>query len=181
MAPNALECSTYPPGLRAQFLDYTPSGLWITNVNNTFVGNSAVGHTYGFWIRVDLVFSEPAYPCTTCTCQEKRESLSTINGTGLVMVDNVAHSNVLSGIWIKENWVPSLNQYRSTDDIHQFIDGFVAYKNFIGLEVYGIGTVHFSDVIVAENTMGITIDWERTTSTNWTNVLVVGETENHGI
>ena len=171
-----LVCSTYPPGLRAQFLDHTPSGFWITNVNNTFVGNTAVGHTYGFWIRVDLVFSEPGYPCTTCSCPETRVSLPTIYGSGLVMVDNVAHSSVLSGIWIKENWVPFFNN----TNIDQWIEGFVAYKNGVGLEVYGIGTVHFNNIIAADNTYGVTLDWERKTSTNWTNVLIIGETENHG-
>lgn len=42
------DCSYHPPGLRLNFLDFDPSGFWITNVNNTFVGNVAVGHTYGF-------------------------------------------------------------------------------------------------------------------------------------
>jgi hypothetical protein len=174
-------CSNHPPGLRAQFLDYTPSGLWITNVNNTFVGNVAVGHSYGIWIRVDFVFSEPAFPCVGCDCALPRQELPTLNGTGLVMIDNVAHSNTLSALWIKENWVPGHHTYSLEDDIHQYIKGLVAYKNNIAFEIYGIGSVHFENLIGADNTMAVTIDWERTYSTNWTSILLVGETDNHGI
>lgn len=70
-------------------------------MNNTFVGNHAVGHTYGFWIRVDLVFSEPGYPCVSCSCGLPRENLATVSGYGITMVDNVAHSNDEAGIWVK--------------------------------------------------------------------------------
>ena len=41
-------------GIRLQFLDHQPSGFWITNVNNTFIGNVAVGHHFGFWIVTRL-------------------------------------------------------------------------------------------------------------------------------
>lgn len=62
----------------------------------------------------------------------------------------------------------------------EVIKGFVAYKNRIGLEIYGVGSVHFTDIISADNSIGVTVDWERRYSTNWTRVLIVGETENHG-
>jgi hypothetical protein len=64
----------------------------------------------------------------------------------------------------------------------------------MGLEIYGIGRVHFDHIIAADNaqgkfnwitthiylSIGILVDWERHSTTNWTKVLVVGETENHG-
>ena len=97
------ECSNHPPGLRAQFVDYTPSGFWITNANNTFVGNVAIGHAYGYWIRVDYMFEEPAYPCSTCTCPEPQEIWPSRFTPGLVMVDNSGHSNSIAGLWVKES------------------------------------------------------------------------------
>jgi hypothetical protein len=77
-------------------------------------------------IRVDLVFSEPAYPCTVCApgCALPRENLPTVSGTNLIFVDNVAHSNLESGWWIKENWVPEGGT--------NLISGFLVYKNRIG-------------------------------------------------
>lgn len=48
------------------------------------------------------------------------------------------------------------------------------------MEIYGIGTVHFENIIAADNSHGIVVDWERTSYTNWSKVLVVGETTNFG-
>ena len=141
-----------------------------------------VGHSYGIWIRVDMVFSEPGFPCTTCTCPIKRIDMEALYGYGMVMVDNVVHSNTFSGIWIKENWVPNIykNGYSYGGDVHSTISGLLAYKNFIGFEVYGVGTVHFDMAVGADNHQGIMYDWQRRTSSNWTRTLLTGETENFG-
>ncbi|KAI9002533.1 G8 domain-containing protein [Hyaloraphidium curvatum] len=183
-------CSDHHPGLRLQMLDDTPSAFWITNVNNTFVGNAAVGAWYGFWIRVELVFNEPNYGngqigCTTCrdSCRFENDASSGTkevlksDGEGLIFLNNVAHSNVHSGWWVKENWTPPTGAFN-------LISGFLAYKNQIGLDNYGITTQTFDTILALDNyAFGINTEWLRySLYRNYTlsNILLVGESENHG-
>lgn len=49
--------SEHPPGIRLQYQDFQPSGFWITNVNNTFTRNSAVGNNFGFCKIYCMFFS----------------------------------------------------------------------------------------------------------------------------
>lgn len=175
------DCSANPPGIVLQHLDSDSAGFWITNVNNTFFGNVAVGHRFGFWVRVDLVFSEPGFSdndggcvgCSTyCTKAFTRVNLPTRAQGGLQFVNNVAHSNTKSGWWIKENWVPSTLER---------VSGFLAYKNEIGFEDYGMSNLLREYLIMVDNAVGVSVDWVRSGESYLNNSLIVGESENHGM
>lgn len=119
-------CADHPPGLRLQFMDYVPSGFWITNTNVTMIGNVAVNHDFGFWIRVEPMFAEPDYKagCQVCapTCGQVPQHMFTFNSNGMIFKDNVAHSNDV-GWWVKENWQPNERQE---------LGPFLVYKNSVG-------------------------------------------------
>jgi hypothetical protein len=82
-----------------------------------------------------LTVNQPGFPCVDCTCPTPAAvELITKFGTGLVMVDNYAHSNTKGGIWIKENWIPMRDpatRHHPFSHVDQFISGFQAYKVII--------------------------------------------------
>ena len=77
--------------------DQTPSVYWITNPDNSFIGNVAVGSAaYGFWLAPEAAVSGAsaglAYAADVCP-----------QGTPLgAFRDNVAHSNAHYGLRIHE-------------------------------------------------------------------------------
>ena len=120
-SPN---CTDVAPGLLLQFEDTNPSGFWIVNPNNTFIGNVAIGHDWGFWVRVSYMFNEPPYlhgingghcptgpiPFLCCQPPVSEEAAyfphNAVNGgnkvkTGLKFINNVSHGNRQAGWWIK--------------------------------------------------------------------------------
>lgn len=90
--------------------DDLPSGYWITNFNNVFEDNVAVGTSrgVGFWFKVDShsegeLLSHP---------QAIASSLKSFKS-------NTAHSNHFSGLWIWHDWLPctpEINTFKYVND-----------------------------------------------------------------
>ena len=71
--------------------DQTPANFWITNPNNDFVRNRAVGsHGFGFWFDT---FKHPTGPSADPSVWSTHAPLGTFE-------DNTAHSCGMDGFWI---------------------------------------------------------------------------------
>jgi len=172
------ECSANPPGLRLQHMDYEPSGFWITNTNATLIGNVVVGHPFGYWIRVEPMFAEPDFPnigCTVCPpgCRFPGKAGPTHGFNKMIFEGNVAHSNEV-GWWVKENWVP--HDYFDL----QIINHFTVYKNSVGVMNYGVNNMKFTNIISADNTVGMSTDWVRGGRIILQDSIFIKETTNYG-
>ena len=67
--------------------DSKPTNFWITNPNNTFIGNAAVSATFGFW------YSLPDHPVEQSQAEYANSDTVWPSKTPLaVFKDNVAHS-----------------------------------------------------------------------------------------
>ena len=73
--------------------DQTPACFWITNPNNNFIGNHAVGgHSHGFWWDTPM---HPMGPSATTAVHCRNQPVGTFDR-------NMAHSNGDSGYWFTE-------------------------------------------------------------------------------
>ncbi len=172
--------------------DNTVAAYWITNPDNTYVGNVAAGSdATGFW------FSMPEHPNGAFLGSEdsantwpRRTPLREFRG-------NVSHSNY-DGFMFDRNinedntFDLSFTAYTPLEDpadpysemVESHFEDLTAYKNRHG-GFWGRGELHvFSNAILADNAIGMThstgtFGSERFTS-RLVDSLVVGETDNIG-
>jgi hypothetical protein len=171
--------------------DNTVTAYWITNPDNTFIGNVAAGAETGFW------FSLPEHPQGAFLGSE--DSLNTwprrtpLRG----FRDNVAHSN-FDGFMLDRNinedntFDLSFSAYTPLQDpadpysemVESHFENLTSYKNRNG-GIWGRGELHvFSNAKLADNAIGMTHSTATFGSERFTSrlidALVVGETENVG-
>lgn len=159
------------------------SVFWITNPDNTFVGNVAAGSQgSGFWFSLPM---NPTGPSATSTIWPRRTPLGKFEG-------NVTHSNTTSGLWIDNgpkpdltvatestSYVPIANPIDpKSKSLTAKFDKTFAYKNRQrGIWLRGVN-LEASDSVFADNWMGI-----MSPSGNAVTVrdsLFVGESSNKG-
>jgi len=122
--------------------DQTPAVFWMTNLNNTWVNNAAVEGHFGFWASL------PDYPIGPSTARYSDPvsvlTFRPIHTPLKLFSNNVAHSNLDSGLFIDEfvkpdgttdlgNYHPYLPPYNGsewqlTEAVVQWTDS-VFYKN----------------------------------------------------
>ena len=139
----------------------TPSCFWITNPDNTFVGNHAVGCTIGFYFKL------PSSPTGPSASGDKIDIRSL--GIGEFR-DNVAHSMTQDGL--------AFHDY--APDTLSTTENFKAYKNLdFGIQADSLGDVVFKNTQLADNAL-IGIGWMKISSTDMIaqidGALIVGQT-----
>jgi len=77
--------------------DQMPASFWVTNPDNTYIGNHAAGSDHcNFWFKLD---DHPSGPSTTTSICPKGTKLG-------LFTDNVAHSGTRYGLRIFDEYVP---------------------------------------------------------------------------
>ncbi|KAI6655737.1 Fibrocystin-L-like [Oopsacas minuta] len=124
--------------------DSIPAVFWITNPNNTFEGNSAVGsRAYGFWYDLD---PHPSGPSQTDSVCPNRDPFGGF-------MNNIAHSNAEFGLRIWETYDPhvvpcSSGSARETVTLYNL----TSYSNGIhGVEFSVIGNIQVDGFKLADN------------------------------
>lgn len=122
--------------------DQIPATFWITNPNNTFIGNAAAGsRAYGFWYDLDPHPSGPSFTRTVCPNQVPFGEFR----------DNVAHTNAEFGFRIWETYIPKDSGCSGGDVAANFYN-LVTYSNGInGVEMSVIGHVRLIGFKIADN------------------------------
>eukprot|EP01114_Cavostelium_apophysatum_P004867 TRINITY_DN152_c0_g1_i1.p1 TRINITY_DN152_c0_g1~~TRINITY_DN152_c0_g1_i1.p1 ORF type:complete len:1284 (-),score=344.97 TRINITY_DN152_c0_g1_i1:38-3889(-) len=185
--PVPLEKNATLPNYQLLPTDMTPSIFWITNPNNTFTKNVAVGGTFGFWFvlpTVPLALSGTYYLANDT---EVRPRITPLGG----FEDNVAHgcfdtcleidtmllanNSVASG-----SYTPRKGPYVGTNSgAWGRVDGhfkrFTAYK-CREFGVWGQSNLHFSEFKLLDNGQAFMVNGH----TLLEDSLIVGETANIG-
>ena len=124
--------------------DSIPAVFWITNPNNTFIGNSAVAsRAYGFWYDLDAHPSGPSQTDSVCPNKNPFGEFS----------NNVAHSNAEFGLRIWETADPHAEPCNSAS-ARGIITLFnlTSYSNGIhGVEFSVIGNIQVDGFKLADN------------------------------
>eukprot|EP00475_Leptophrys_vorax_P009891 TRINITY_DN16587_c0_g1_i1.p1 TRINITY_DN16587_c0_g1~~TRINITY_DN16587_c0_g1_i1.p1 ORF type:complete len:885 (+),score=7.47 TRINITY_DN16587_c0_g1_i1:338-2656(+) len=165
--------------------DDVPSTFWITNPNNTFIGNVAGGSAdSGFWFQLPGQVEGPSalFP----------------NAVGVTpfliplgpFEGNAAHSNGRAGLrTYPSGFRPRLNGGRSPRQETSGINAppanvtftnFRAYKNqFIGMFIHNSDGIQIRGAMVADNAV-VGIELNRDTNVLITNSTFIGESDNVG-
>ncbi|CAG5096144.1 Oidioi.mRNA.OKI2018_I69.XSR.g14489.t2.cds [Oikopleura dioica] len=126
--------------------DIWASGFWMTNPNNEWVGNHAVGGSHnGFWMNPPKRPTGPSFTRTYCP---QKVPLGRFD-------DNVAHSNGLFGLWLYPIFTPVPGGDCSLDPKMFFEPAkfrrFTAWGNKRGAEGVFVTATQFIDFIAADN------------------------------
>ena len=115
--------------------DQTPGSFWITNPDNTIVGNRAAGSTdFGFWFNLGGSTKGAAFDPNIVPGEAKLGEFR----------NNVAHSNGDHGLLVWPGHWPKPEQ--------AYYNDFIAYQNKQdGVFMGSIGTVILRNITVADN------------------------------
>ncbi len=175
--------------------DRESTAFWITNPDNDFTGNVAVGAVFGFWYSLPdspVGASAPHYSKNDPYIKPRLTPLGTFDG-------NVAHSNFENGLHVddmlNEDETTSLNSYTprvppynndkgktkelwELEMIDAHFKNFISYKN----RQYGAwtrgGPLRLSNFILLDNQFGFNAV---PGPSYFENSLIIGETDNAGI
>jgi len=170
--------------------DDTPTMFWITNPNNTFTNNAAVGARFGFWYALPDVpggLSAPEYSVNDPYVRPRYTQAGPFSG-------NVAHSNSANGIHFDDmlqadgttrlgSYYPRVGPFQADSQPWELplaeavYSGIISYKN----REHGIwtrgGPLRFTNCFILDNKIGFNGTPEKSLLEN---SLVVGETDNIG-
>ena len=145
--------------------DQTPAVFWITNPNNNFIRNRAVGgHSFGFWFDAP---THPTGPSADASVYCRNQPLGVFDG-------NVAHSNGDSGFWLSEvdptNTATPVDWRYGSADVHRIsgvMSNCVAWGNHASgaATVGGTGHLQFVNWTFAAQPVGI--DYLNVKSDRW--------------
>ncbi|XP_069115680.1 fibrocystin-L-like [Argopecten irradians] len=124
--------------------DISPATFWITNPNNTFRHNSAVGGThFGYWIRLE----NDVQSVVTGRHRPRYTPLAEFN-------NNTAHSLGWHGVWIYPTYTPriiySYNSFSSSPR-PAFFDLMNVWNCRKGVEVENMGAVQIRGLVAVNN------------------------------
>ncbi|CAI5468223.1 unnamed protein product [Closterium sp. Yama58-4] len=180
--------------------DNAPSTFWITNPNNTFIGNVAAGSSdSGFWFQLEADVKGPSALYARAAAMAPK-----LMPLGL-FVGNAAHSNGRAGLrTYPSGYRPRLNGGVSTQQEYSGINaslafsppcpfvcpcqpaanitfkGFRAYKNqFIGMFIHETDSLTITEAQVADNAI-VGIELNRDQAVTISNSVILGETDNTG-
>ncbi|KAG2382836.1 hypothetical protein C9374_004803 [Naegleria lovaniensis] len=163
--------------------DKDPSVFWITNPNNTFIGNAAVGGKWGY------VYFMPTNPTgLSSRMAPENTTLPRIAPMG-AFDDNIAHS-ADSGLWVEEQMLPDGTSeiegyYPATWNGSVLISnrGIATFRNFTGYKNRNYGAwvkgaiIQLLDFYVFDNRVQLTAPTGPTVTVN---AVMIGETSNTG-
>lgn len=142
--------------------DAFPSGLWITNPKNIFIGNRMVGSMFsGIWFEMDHRVNRASLGLRGAA--EMRPMVMVID----TFVDNVVHSNGEMGI--------RLYPGRFEPAGRNYLDGLVSYKNGqYGIFLHaGVGA-EFRNAVIVDN-LGGAIDYDRQIESMVRDSVIIGK------
>lgn len=123
--------------------DITPAAFWITNPNNTVIGNTAAGGShFGFWYRIHAHPDGPSFDSNICP---QNHPLG-------IFANNTAHSQGWFGLWIFQKYTPMVGGgcHSSTPQDVQF-QTLTAWNCEKGAESVFGGALHFVDFFMVNN------------------------------
>ena len=148
--------------------DTTPASFWITNPDNIFIGNHAVGSaSYGFWFDLQ---SHPTGPSRTNKVCPTSTRLGKFDG-------NVAHSNAKYGLRIFHSHVPRVSPCNGgSSALPAYYENYLGYRNSrAGIIAETIGAVIFQNIKVADNKQsGVEVTFPGYKQGKLTNALQLG-------
>jgi hypothetical protein len=135
--------------------DQMPASFWITNPDNTYIGNHAAGSDHcNFWYKLD---DHPSGPSATTSICPKGAKLG-------LFTDNVAHSGTRYGLRIFDEYVPrefpclpikkkcESDFYAHNPPIEAVFQNFLTYKNeFNGVITEKSGMITLKNITTLEN------------------------------
>ncbi|KAG2386048.1 hypothetical protein C9374_003197 [Naegleria lovaniensis] len=131
--------------------DADVSIFWITNPNNTFIGNHAVGGRFGFW------FTMPTFPTGLSANRYAPGSINPRTAPPKPFDYNVAHSSNGNGLHIddmeKPDGTSELAGYYPPAGYEALYTHFTAYKNRVH-GVWARGALTFRNVYLSDNKNG---------------------------
>eukprot|EP01117_Protostelium_nocturnum_P016557 TRINITY_DN657_c0_g1_i1.p1 TRINITY_DN657_c0_g1~~TRINITY_DN657_c0_g1_i1.p1 ORF type:complete len:1272 (+),score=378.16 TRINITY_DN657_c0_g1_i1:136-3951(+) len=166
--------------------DDRPAIFWITNPNNTWTNNVAVGGHFGFW------FGMPVKPRNLGKIYWDNDPFMFPRQLPLGLFDsNVAHSNFQNGVHIDDmetsNGETELADYRPMEgpytDYYPYgvrplearFTRTLAYKNR-DFGIWGKTGLHFDECVLQDNAKGFMVNGRTVLS----NSLITGESDNVG-
>lgn len=166
------------PGSRLIPTDESPATFWITNPNNSVVGNVAAGsESFGFW------YALPEYPIGMSAGAHDRPTRTPL----LAFRENVAHSNGQNGLHVDDgpspDGRPTVTMYAPSDGavvgapaVPAYFESFRAYKNR-NRGVWLRGNQHYLEsAVLADNHIAATF---ASVESYLVNSLVVGPSSNN--
>ena len=127
----------------------TPAAFWVTNPNNTYIGNAVAGGThFGFWYRI---LDRPEGPSFTQDyCPKKIPMGKNYN--------NTVHAVGRFGLWIFPGYTPTLTgKCTDTTPSPAKFENFISYSNDKGAEWVMSNPMQFRNFVVYDHaTEGIT-------------------------
>lgn len=125
--------------------DITPASYWVTNPNNTYIHNTAVGGThFGFWYRMHDHPDGPSF--TESVCPQRVPILK--------FQFNTAHSFGWFGLWIFQEYYPGLDgSCNPTSAAPAYIENFTAWNNEKGAEFVNYGSVIITGARFVQNVL----------------------------
>ncbi|CAH1788932.1 unnamed protein product [Owenia fusiformis] len=123
--------------------DNTPAAFWVTNPNNTYIGNTAAGGTHvGFWYRMHKHPDGPSYDESVCP---QHAPLGIFRG-------NKAHSVGWNGLWIFQEYYPTVDgACDSTQSQAAIFRDFTAWNCKKGAEAASVGAVQFDNFLMVNH------------------------------
>ncbi|EFC48803.1 hypothetical protein NAEGRDRAFT_46431 [Naegleria gruberi] len=129
--------------------DSDVSVFWITNPNNTFIGNHAVGGRFPFW------FTMPTFPTGLSANRYAAGSINPRTAPPKPFENNVGHSSSGNALHIddmeKADGSTELAGYYPSGVVEALYNGFIAYKN----RGYGVwargGLLRFKNLFLTDN------------------------------
>lgn len=170
--------------------DNSPSIFWITNPNNTFTDNVAVGGRLGFWFLPPLRVRFPS----SLNYGENDEIVRPRSSPLKLFKGNIAHSCSDTGLeideYLKEDdttesggyWVARQGPFDPTsEDVSKYPILEIKFENFTAYKcrsfgVWGKSSMRFTGMRLFDNRFGLMVNGETMVEDS----LFVGETDNPG-
>ena len=123
--------------------DQIPATFWITNPQNTFIGNTAAAsRAYGFWYDLDQFASGASFTGKVCPNKEPFGQFR----------DNTAHTCNEFGLRIWESYTPLENGCQGGARLNVILYDFTTYNNGLrGVEFSEVGHVSVDNFKIADN------------------------------
>ncbi|EFC45237.1 hypothetical protein NAEGRDRAFT_66848 [Naegleria gruberi] len=152
--------------------DTSVSVFWITNPNNTFIGNHAVGGRFPFW------FSLPSFPTGLSALRYPAGSVNPRTAPTKPFEYNVAHSSNGNGLHIDD-----FEKADGNSEIVAFYTNNAVYSNFVSYKnrVFGVwcrgGYLRFDNLYLTDNKIAMNAPVGATLTED---SIFIGESENVG-
>ena len=166
--------------------DVTPAAFWVTNPNNTYIGNAVAGGThFGFWYRI---LDRPDGPSFSSNYCPKKIPMG-------INLNNTVHAVGRFGLWIFPGYTPTVTGSCSDSNpsVAKF-ENLTSYSNDKGAEWVMSNPMQFRNFVVFDhyteaiatktivnnentNTPYAKIFYNETTGSLVTNSIIIGNSD----